>query len=218
MREPKTRIFIVDDHPLIRRGMKDLISHEPDFLVCGEAGSVPEALSLLDRADPDAIVVDITLNGGNGIDLIKQLKARRRNVRIVVTTMHDESLFGERCFRAGAMGYVNKEEASEKVVEALRSVLDGRLFLSERLAERVVYRALGVDEKPDGSPLARLTDREIEVFSLIGSGKSTRQIAEMLHLSHKTIESYRENIKAKLRLQNAVELTRQAIQWVMENE
>lgn len=218
MTSKRTRIVLIDDHPVVRRGMNDLLSHEPDLLVCGEAEGETDALVTLEEQRPDVVVLDLTLKDGNGVDLIKQIRGRFHDTRIVVLTMHDESLFGARCFRAGASGFVNKEEASEKVIEAIRTVCTGRLYLSDRLAERVLRRAFGTTEDPSASELDNLTDRELEVFGMIGRGMTTRQIADRLHLSHKTIESYRENIKAKLNLQNAVELTQRAVRWTMELE
>lgn len=210
------RVMIADDHSLVRLGMIQLLSHEPDVEICGEAQSVAEALKVAGELQPDVLVVDLTFGDGTGIELIKQLRTRDRNVKIIVSTMHDESLFGERCFRAGASGFVNKEEASEKVIDAIRSVMAGKLYLSPRLADRVLNRALGGTEMRKTSALDSLTDRELEVFAMIGRGLTTRQIAEKLFLSHKTIESYRENIKSKLRLRNAAELNRHAVQWALE--
>lgn len=211
------RVLIVDDHSLVRRGMVELLSHERDLTVCGEAADLPSAFRMLREARPDVAVVDITLNSGNGLELIKEIKACHPHVRIVVSSMHDESLFGERCLRAGAAGYVNKEEAAEKVVAAIRTVLAGRLYLSDQLAQRMLMRAVGQTDAGTASPLDSLTDRELEVFALIGQGLTTRQIAEKLDLSVKTIESYRENIKSKLDLKNAAELSLHAVHWTMEN-
>lgn len=211
------RVLIVDDHSLVRRGMVELLSHESDLTVCGEAADLPTAFRLLHETRPDVAVVDITLNSGNGLELIKEIKASHPQVRIVVSSMHDETLFGERCLRAGAAGYVNKEEAAEKVVAAIRTVLTGRLYLSDQLAQRMLMRAVGQTNPATASPLDTLTDRELEVFALIGQGQTTRQIAEKLDLSFKTIESYRENIKTKLNLKNAAELSLHAVHWTMEN-
>ncbi|MBC7819638.1 MAG: response regulator transcription factor [Planctomycetaceae bacterium] len=211
------RVLIVDDHSLVRRGMVELLSHESDLIVCGEAADLPSAFRLLHETRPDVAVVDITLNSGNGLELIKEIKSSHPQVRIVVSSMHDETLFGERCLRAGAAGYVNKEEAAEKVVDAIRTVLTGRLYLSEQLAQRMLMRAVGQTDSATASPLDTLTDRELEVFALIGAGQTTRQIAEKLDLSVKTIESYRENIKTKLKLKNAAELSLHAVHWTMEN-
>lgn len=210
------RVLIVDDHSLVRRGMTDLLSHEPDLTVCGEAADVASAYRLIRELVPDVAVVDLTLNSGNGLELIKEIKASHPAVRIVVSSMHDESLFGERCLRAGAMAYVNKEEAAEKVVDAIRSVLAGNLYLSTQLAQRMLQRVVGQIEQAS-TPLDVLTDRELEVFAMIGQGLTTRQIAENLDLSIKTIEGYREGIKAKLNLKNSAELSRHAVHWSLEN-
>jgi DNA-binding NarL/FixJ family response regulator len=213
---PKTaRVLIVDDHSLVRRGMADLLSHEPDLTVCGEAADSVSAYQLVREAAPDVAVVDISLSNSNGLELIKEINASHPSVRIVVSSMHDETLFGERCLRAGAMAYVNKDEAAEKVVDAIREVLKGNLYLSPQLAQRMLQRAIGQVEQPR-SPLDDLTDREIEVFAMIGNGLTTRQIAERLDLSIKTIEGYREGIKAKLNLKNAAELNRHAVQWSLD--
>lgn len=212
------KVFVVDDHALVRRGMRDLISQESEFTICGEAAGMTEALRLIEASTPDIVIVDITLGDGDGIELIKQIRARNIPARIIVSTMHDESLFGERCFRAGAMGYVNKEVASERVVEAMRTVIAGRLYVSERLAERLLNRAVGSDSASPKSLYDGLTDRELEVFGMIGKGMTTREIADKLHRSHKTIESYRENIKFKLGLKNSAELARSAVEWVLRPE
>lgn len=213
--QKSARVLIVDDHSLVRRGMADLLSHEPDLTVCGEAADSVSAYQLVRDAAPDVAVVDISLNNSNGLELIKEIKASHPSVRIVVSSMHDETLFGERCLRAGAMAYVNKDEAAEKVVDAIREVLKGNLYLSPQLAQRMLQRAIGQVEQPQ-SPLDELTDREIEVFAMIGNGLTTRQIAERLDLSIKTIEGYREGIKAKLNLKNAAELNRHAVQWSLD--
>jgi DNA-binding NarL/FixJ family response regulator len=211
------RILIVDDHPIVRQGLALLIANEPDLEVCGEAADAAEAIQLLTTARPDLIVVDISLHSGNGIELIKQIKARDEHARMLVSSMHDEALFAERALRAGAMGYVNKAEATEKVLEAIRQVLRGKIYLSPRMTERMLCRAVGSEENLESSPIDTLSDRELEVFELIGQGLTTRQIANKLHLSPKTVETYRENIKSKLNLTNATELTRHAVQWTLEN-
>jgi DNA-binding NarL/FixJ family response regulator len=210
------KILIVDDHPLVRKGMTALISQEEDLEVCGESGEMDEALQLLGELQPDLAVVDISLKAGNGLELVKHAAASHPNVKMLVCSMHDESLFAERCLRAGASGYLNKEAASDQVIDAIRSIRGGKTFVSPQLAERLLSRIVG-GGTADQSPIESLTDRELEVFGLIGQGLTTRQIAERLHLSYKTIESYRENIKAKLSLKNAAELNRHAVQWVLEN-
>lgn len=213
---PPWRILIVDDHPLVRKGMTALISQEADLAICGECGEMEEALQLAEQLRPDLVIVDITLKSGHGLELIKQLAAAQPEIRMLACSMHDESLFAERCLRAGASGYLNKEAASSQVIDAIRAVREGKTFVSAQLAERLVSRLVGGGSAHD-SPIDSLTDRELEVFGLIGRGQTTRQIAERLHLSTKTIESYRENIKAKLSLKNAAELNRHAVQWVLEN-
>ena len=210
------RIMVVDDHPIVRQGLTQLISSEQGLEVCAEASDAAEALKLLAETRPDLIIVDISLNSGNGIELIKQIKVRDENVRMLVSSMHDESLFAERALRAGAMGYINKAETTDKVFDAIRQVLAGKIYLSARMTDRMLCRAIGSEEHLSGSPIDSLSDRELEVFELIGQGLTTRQIAAKLHLSPKTVETYRENIKSKLNLNNATELTRHAVQWTLE--
>jgi DNA-binding NarL/FixJ family response regulator len=213
MSQPISRVVIVDDHPLVRRGLIDLISREPDLSVVGEAGSVAEAMQAIEATLPDVVLLDISLDDGNGLELIRWLVSRFRETKIVVISMHDELLMGERCLDAGAMGYINKDEATERVVESIRTVLTGKKFTSSRLTSVVAH---GVEapttdinrvEVMDG-----LTDREYEVFSLIGRGLAIRQIAAAMHLSHKTVESYRESIKAKFAVTSSAEIARLAIQ------
>ncbi len=211
-----TRILIVDDHPLVRQGLIGLLSTEHDFEICGEASGAAEARELAARTRPDVAIIDLTLKDGNGIELIKELHAQSDHTKLLVLTMHDESLFAERALRAGAVGYVSKHEASRTIVKAVRAVLAGNLYLSQRMTERMVQRAVGTNAVV-GSPLERLTDRELEVFELIGQGLTSRQIAERLDLSPKTVETHREHLKEKLGLKNASELTRHAVQWVLES-
>jgi DNA-binding NarL/FixJ family response regulator len=210
------RIFIVDDHPLVREGLAALLACQPDLEVCGEADDISPALDLVKARKPDVVIVDISLKSGNGIDLIKQLKARDPDCKILVSSMYDESLYAERALRAGAMGYVNKQEVPQKVLDAVRQVFGGKMFLSPAMTDRMLHRAVRRDDDP-ASPVAALSDRELEIFQLIGRGQTTRQIANALHLSVKTVESHRENIKTKLNLANSAELVRQAVQWVLSN-
>jgi DNA-binding NarL/FixJ family response regulator len=210
------RILIVDDHPIVRRGLAQIINDQPDLEVCGQAESQAEALKLLVETEPELIIVDVSLKDGSGIELIKQIKSRLPDAKMLVSSMHDESLFAERALRAGAMGYIDKQEATERTVEAIRHVLGGRVYLSSRMADRMLHRIVAGEAEPDRSPIESLSDRELEVFELIGQGLMTRQIAKKLHLSHKTIETYRENIKQKLNLKSGAELTRHALQWVLE--
>lgn len=210
------RILIVDDHPVVRRGLAELVADEPDLEVCGEAADAPDALRMVDETNPDLIVVDISLKSGHGIDLIKRIKARNDTVKMLVSSMHDETLFAERALRAGAMGYINKEEASDRVIEAIRHVLRGQIYLSSRMTEGLLHGVVAGREAIDHSSLKRLSDRELEVFEMIGRGMTTRQIAETLRRSVKTVETYRENLKAKLGLKNSAELSRHAVQWALE--
>lgn len=211
----KSRILIVDDHPVMRKGLSQVINDQSDMEVIGEASNIPEALEKIQELKPDLVIVDISLGDGNGIELIKQIRSRGEEPRMLVSSMHDESLFAERAIRAGAQGYVNKHEDTNRLIQALRDVRAGRIALSEKMTDRLLNRVAGRHDD-GGSPLDRLTDRELEVFRLIGEALTTREIAARLELSRKTVETYRENIKAKLNLSNAAELTRHAVQWVLE--
>jgi DNA-binding NarL/FixJ family response regulator len=212
------RILIVDDHPLVREGLIGLISAQPDFVVCGEAAGVTEALGLVATTMPDAAIIDLRLSDGAGIELIKELKARFPSVKLLVLSMQDESLFAERSLRAGALGFVSKQEASRTIVQAVRTVLAGKLYLSPNLTELVVQRAFVSGADVSRPPVEQFTDREMEVFELIGHGLSSRQIGVRLGISPKTVETYREHIKEKLQLATGTELTRYAVQWVLENQ
>lgn len=210
----KTRILIVDDHPLVRLGFSQLLSDEADLQVCGEAESVAEALQLVEDLEPDLLVVDISLKGTSGLELIKQLRSRRPHLPMLVCSMHDESLFAERALRAGARGYIGKREAPDDLVTAVRAVHAGKRYLSPRFAARLEAAGLGArDELPE--PVGTLSDRELEVFELIGRGHGTREIAERLGIAVKTVETYRENIKEKLMIGSAPELARRAVAWVL---
>lgn len=218
MRTAPIRILIVDDHALVRLGLAQLISHEPDMEVCGDAGGSDEALGKVKELQPHLVILDISLQQGNGIELTKTLKSRYPHVKVLISSMHDESLFAERALRAGALGYINKQEATDKVVGAIRQVLDGQIYLSAEMTNHLLHR-LGNsgDNLLERPSLESLSDREWEVFESIGRGLSTRQIAKQLHLSIKTIETHREHIKEKLALTSGVELTRHAVQWVLED-
>jgi len=212
----KCRIMIVDDHPIVRRGLSALVRDEPDLEMCGEAESAPEAMERLEEATPDLVVVDLTLKSGHGLKLVQDIKAKNDKIKILVSSMHDEMLFAERVLRAGAMGYINKQGAPEKIIDAIRQVMRGEIYLSSRMANRLLHRVSG-DRLPEKSTVDRLTDRELQVFQMIGQGLSTREIAKDLELSRKTVETHREKIKAKLRLRNSSELSRDATRWAMEN-
>jgi DNA-binding NarL/FixJ family response regulator len=213
-RKPKTRVLLVDDHPILRQGLGQLINQESDMAVCGEAEDSPKAFSAVEELQPDVAIVDISLRGGNGIELIKNLKARYPNLAMIVLSMHDESLYAERALRAGALGYIMKEEGTEKVLEGIRKVLTGEIFLSEKMKTKMLQQLANGRAKVVSSPIEHLTDRELEVFRLIGEGRSTRQIAAELHLSVRTVEAYREYIKSKLNLKNSTELVQHAFHWV----
>jgi DNA-binding NarL/FixJ family response regulator len=211
-------IIIVDDHPIIRKGLADLIKQEHDLNVCGAYDEANAALAVMESLKPDLAIVDITLRDTSGIELIKDIKIRFPKLPVLVLSMHDESFYAERALRAGARGYVMKEEASEKVMTAIRRVLAGEVYLSESVAARMLSKY--VDGRPEqgSNPVERLSDRELEVFELIGRGLGTSQIAEKLHRSIKTIEAHRANIKRKLQLRTSPELLRMALQWVQTQE
>jgi DNA-binding NarL/FixJ family response regulator len=215
IRKGKARVLLVDDHPILRKGLAQMINMEQDLTVCGEAEEAGKAFELVGTLQPDVAVVDISLKTGNGIELVKNIKARYPELPILVLSMHDESLYAERALRAGSLGYIMKEEATEQVLIAIRRVLKGEIFLSEKMKSRMLQQlTTGGRNKVVVSPIENLTDRELEVFRLIGEGRSTRQIAAELHLSVRTVEAYREYIKSKLNLRNATELVQHAFHWV----
>jgi DNA-binding NarL/FixJ family response regulator len=214
----RARVLIVDDHPAVREALALRIGQQRDLEVCGEAADTGEALRLIADARPDVAVVDITLKTGNGIDLIKRIRDRDDRVRILVWSMHSESLYAERALRAGALGYITKDQATDQIVEAVRRVLAGKVWLSEAMAERLLRRAVGRGRhEVTRSPLDVLADRELEVFRLIGQGVKTAEIAERLHLSVKTVQTYRDRIRQKLDLDDGTNLTHYATQWALEN-
>ena len=212
--DARRRILLVDDHPLVRQGIRMLVDREEDLGICGEADSASEALRVLETARPDLAIVDLSLKGSNGLELIKDIQIRFPKVLVLVLSMRDEAFYAERVLRAGARGYITKEEGTRVILEGIRKVLSGQIFLSERMASRMIGKFIRADEPQAGSPLEGLTDREMQVFELIGQGLPTREIAAKLHLSPKTVESHRENIKGKLKLDSAAELLRHAIEWV----
>jgi DNA-binding NarL/FixJ family response regulator len=211
--ENKTRILIVDDHPIVRQGLTELINQEEDLMVCEQAEDAAEAMGIIKKLKPDMAIVDISLKETSGMELIKDIKVKHPNLVILALSMHDESLYAERALRAGAKGYVMKAEATEKVVTAIRKILSGQIYVSDKMAAKMVRKLVGGGPDVGVSAIERLSDRELEVFRLIGQGFGTRQIAERLHLSIKTIETYREHIKEKLNLADASELLQYAIQW-----
>ena len=212
----KANVLLVDDHPVMRHGLAQIIAREEDMAVCGEAASAAQAIDMVGQLAPDAVIVDITLEDGDGIELIKDIRARFENVKMLVSSMHDESLYAERALRAGAMGYISKEASREQFLEAIRQVLRGKICVSPAISNRLLKRVSGKSLEEDRSPIDSLSDRELTVFELIGQGMSTRQIAEKLFLSVKTIETYREHIKAKLNLRSSNELVRHAVQRQLE--
>ncbi len=213
---PPARVLIVDDHPALREALALRIGRHPDLEVCGEAADAGEALRIIEETQPDVAVVDLSLKSGDGLDLIKRIKDRNHHIRMLVWSMHSESLYAERALRAGAMGYVNKDQATGTIIEAIRRVLEGKVWLSEAMAERMLRRAVGPARPGNtGSPLDTLADRELEVFRLIGEGMKTVEVAEQLHLSVKTVETYRDRIRFKLELRSGTELAHYATQWLV---
>lgn len=210
----KTRVFVVDDHPIVRQGLAQMINQEADLRVCGEAEDAPSALQAIGRVKPDVIIIDVSLHGPDGIDLLKSLRARGEPAPVVILSMHDESLYAERALRAGAKAYLMKQEATEKVLVAIRRVLAGDIYVSERMASKLLRQFVTSASPTSAAPVDLLSDRELEVYGMIGRGRSTRQIADALHLSSKTVDSYRAHIKEKLGFGNATELVRHAVQWV----
>ena len=205
-------VFIVDDHPVVREGLSLLISRETDLAVCGVAEEAVTALRRIEEMRPDIAVVDISLNGPDGLDLLKNIRMLDPDLPVLILSMMDELLYAERALRAGANGYIMKQEATEKVLVAVRRILRGEVYLSDRMVSKMLHRFVGSSPE-DRSPICDLTDRELEVFRLIGEGHATRQIAEELHISVKTVESYQAHIKEKLSLKNARELMQWAVQW-----
>jgi len=210
----RRRVFLVDDHPMVRERLAQMIDQQPDLMVCGEACDVVEALEGIEQLKPDIAILDLSLRASSGLDLLKDLKARGLQVPALVLSMHDESHYAERVLRAGAMGYVSKQESTRNILLAIRRVLDGGIHVSEGISSILVRRMIGGLKIEESSPVSRLADRELEVFQLIGRGNGTRKIAENLGLSVKTVESYRARIKEKLQLDDGVQLLQRAVQWV----
>ncbi len=209
-----TRILIVDDHPLVRTGFAQLIGDCPDLEVCGEAGDMAEALKQIEATSPDLAIIDLSLAGGSGLDLIERIKSRHGDILMLVASMHDETLYAERVLAAGARGYINKQEAQDRIIQAIRHVLSGRVYLSQQMTDRLLSGM--VDAGGDKRDIDSLSNRELQVFELIGQGVATSQMAEQLNLSVKTIETHQAHIKKKLGLGSAHELTQRAIRWVLE--
>lgn len=213
----KAKILIVDDHPVVREGLAMHLAAQPDLEVCGEAEDLAGALALVASARPDLAIIDISLKNSNGINLIRRIKDRHPEVRILVWSMYPESLYAERALRAGAQGYLNKGQATHHVLEAVRAILQGQVYVSAKTANQLLQRVVG--RKPEDRPaIDSLSDRELEAFQLIGEGMTTEAIAEKMHVSPKTVETFRARIKEKLGISNFPELIQQATQWVVESK
>src|ERR1700723_2641022 len=211
-RTRKKTVFVVDDHPLLRQGLAMLINRESDLMVCGEAEEAKAAMKAIAARQPDILIADISLNGPDGLDLLKNIRTLYPDLPVLILSMHDESIYAERALRARANGYIMKQEATEKVLVAVRRILSGEIYLSERMSNKLLHRYMSGSSEEAGSRLSTLSDRELEVFRLIGEGRSTRQIADRLHLSIKTVETYQAHIKDKLSLHSGRELVQHAIQ------
>jgi DNA-binding NarL/FixJ family response regulator len=216
---PPARILIVDDHPIVRQGYAQLIGNQPDLEVCGFADSEEEGIRQVKALKPDLVVIDLALKDSHGIELIKRLAPRKPPVKMLVVSAHDENLFADRALDGGALGYINKQEATEQLIDGIHTVLAGDVYLSQRMTKQMLQRRVGhaPSASPDQSPIALLTDRELEVFQFIGEGLRSKEIADKMFLSRKTIDRYRENIKSKLNLSHGAQLVQRATQWVLEN-
>jgi DNA-binding NarL/FixJ family response regulator len=213
----KRKIIIIEDHPVFRAMLAQLIEKELGMTVSGQADNIKEAMTLIEQTLPDAAIVDITLQGSSGLELIKDLKARHNQLPVLVLSMHAERLYAERVLRAGARGYISKEEPPSEVVEAIREVMDGRMYVSKRVNREILERLGHADKAVRPSGVDLLSDREIEVFQLVGRGLNSREIAERLNLGSTTVDSYRARIKEKLGIKNAAELYQRAAQWAESN-
>jgi DNA-binding NarL/FixJ family response regulator len=212
--EDKSKILVVDDHPMVREGIARLVDDEQDLMICGQADDAPEALKAISETKPDIVVVDVSLKSSSGIELMKSIKAQYPKLPVLVLSMHNEALYAERALRAGAMGYIMKQEASENLLIAIRRVLGGQIYISDKVSKRLIRQLARGRADIGTSSVDNLSDRELEVFHMIGLGCGTSQIAEKLYLSIKTIETYRTHIKKKLNLTDSRELLQYAIQWV----
>jgi DNA-binding NarL/FixJ family response regulator len=214
----KTRVVVVEDHPMFREQLVHLIEKEPDMEVCGEADNVPEGVAMIREKKPQIVILDITLKNSNGLELLKDLRANRIDVPVLVLSMHEESLYAERALRAGARGYITKSEASSRVLAALREVLRGELYLDAKTMARIVQRAVTAKKEEPLNPIALLSDRELEVFDLLGRGRTTREIGTRLRVGLTTVDTYRARIKEKLQLENGARLFAEASRWVQSRE
>ena len=215
MNTKRSRVLVIDDHPIVRQGLAQMIDREPDLMVCGDAEEAKTALQAIAILKPDIVVIDISLNGPSGLEILKTIRQNDPTLRVLILSMHDEMVYAERALRAGANGYIMKQEATEMVLAALRRILEGEVYVSNRVASRMLKQLVGGAPANQQSAIDGLTDRELEVFRLIGEGYGTRQISDQLHLSVKTVETYQSHIKEKMGLRNARELVQYAIQWVM---
>jgi DNA-binding NarL/FixJ family response regulator len=210
----KRTVFIVDDHPMMRQGLAQLINNEPDLVACGEAEGAQQALEYFANNKPDLVLADISLPDKHGLEMIKDIQVLHAGLPVLVVSMHDESLYAERVLRAGGRGYIMKQEGGKKMMEAIRTVLSGQIYVSEKMSAKILEIFSGRRSETNRSPIEKLTDREFEVFQMIGQGRGTRQIAEDLHLSVKTVEVHRLHIKEKLEIVDAPSLVRYAVRWV----
>ena len=210
----KAKILLVDDHPVVRQGFTQLIDQTPDLQVCGEADDVPKAIAAIAATKPDLVIVDLSLAGASGLDVISEAKVRYPTLPLFVLSMHDETLYAERALRAGARGYAMKDKPTPEIMAAIRRVLAGEIYLSERMSGRLLQRLVSGSAESSNSLIGTLSNRELQVFELIGQGHATRDIAEKLHLSVKTIDTHRENIKRKLHLGDTIELHQHAFLWM----
>jgi len=208
----RKRILIVDDHPLTREGLRGVINREPDFMVCGEAANAHQAIEAVQKLAPDLVLTDITLPGTNGLELVKDLKAIQPRLKILALSMHEESLYAERMLRSGANGYITKQQPAEELVKAIRMVFEDRIYVSKEVSEGVLRRFSGQPQE-NRSPMEILTDREFEIFQLLGKGAAAKEIAGQLHVSAKTVAVHNANIRRKLNLPNSAQLIRFAVQW-----
>jgi DNA-binding NarL/FixJ family response regulator len=213
-KDNRTRVLLVDDHAVVRFGIKQLIDRESDLVVCGEEEDATKALGAIDRLKPNLVIADISLKDSSGLELMRNIKAQYPKMPVLVVSSHDESIYAEIAFRAGALGYLMKQEALEKILTAIRRVLSGAIYVSDALAAKMLQQQVRGQSNINESPVKSLSDRELEVFQMIGNWKKTSEIAKELHLSIKTIEYYREQIKHKLNLESASELTQYATSWV----
>ncbi len=214
----KKKVFIVDDHPIIRHGLTQLINQEEDLITCGEAEDGPQVMEAIEKLNPDIVLVDISLMSSNGLDLVVEIRGKYADLPLLMLTMHDETLYAERALRAGAQGYVMKQDPPEKVIEAIRRVLKKEIYLSESMTIKMLKKVAGGSVARKDSPAEVLSSRELEIFKLIGQGTGTREIAKKLDVSVKTVDAHRANMKKKLELKSGTELVQMAIKWVLTRE